>query len=174
MLGFDISFLTYSSVSYFRIATNIVQLSVMDDCNFSIDENCERCSGFVSEYWYRSSWCCEDLAMCPHGVLDGWVLGSYCVSYNIKYHTIFWLYYFIPILDPMVLTPQKALDEIGSRLQKQYERWQPRVMNILIRYSWIGITLSLSNSLTSQGQIRKFVNQPSLRGLLLLHRISWM
>ncbi|XP_028395165.1 regulatory-associated protein of mTOR-like isoform X2 [Dendronephthya gigantea] len=29
-------------------------------------------------------------------------------------------------MDPMVLTPQKALDEIGSRLQKQYERWQPR------------------------------------------------
>jgi hypothetical protein len=27
----------------------------------------------------------------------------------------------------MVMTPQKALDEIGGRLQKQYERWQPRV-----------------------------------------------
>ncbi|CAB3993060.1 regulatory-associated of mTOR-like [Paramuricea clavata] len=29
-------------------------------------------------------------------------------------------------MDPSILTPQKALDEIGGRLQKQYERWQPR------------------------------------------------
>ena len=31
------------------------------------------------------------------------------------------------LLDPLVNTPQKALEEIGSRLQEQYERWQPRV-----------------------------------------------
>ena len=32
----------------------------------------------------------------------------------------------------MALTPQKALDEIGNRLQKQYERWQPRVNQIVL------------------------------------------
>ncbi|XP_046854750.1 regulatory-associated protein of mTOR-like isoform X4 [Xenia sp. Carnegie-2017] len=29
-------------------------------------------------------------------------------------------------MDPTDISPQKALDEIGSRLQKQYEKWQPR------------------------------------------------
>jgi len=29
-------------------------------------------------------------------------------------------------LDPLSVSPQKALETIGSNLQKQYERWQPR------------------------------------------------
>ena len=29
-------------------------------------------------------------------------------------------------LDPLSMSPQKALETIGSNLQKQYERWQPR------------------------------------------------
>ncbi|XP_058791281.1 regulatory-associated protein of mTOR isoform X2 [Phymastichus coffea] len=29
-------------------------------------------------------------------------------------------------IDPLSLSPQKALETIGSNLQKQYERWQPR------------------------------------------------
>lgn len=29
-------------------------------------------------------------------------------------------------LDPLTLSPSKALEAIGSNLQKQYERWQPR------------------------------------------------
>lgn len=28
--------------------------------------------------------------------------------------------------DPLSVSPQKALETIGSNLQKQYERWQPR------------------------------------------------
>lgn len=28
--------------------------------------------------------------------------------------------------DPLLMVPQKALELIGSNLQKQYERWQPR------------------------------------------------
>lgn len=39
---------------------------------------------------------------------------------------IFHLYYFFGILDPLSMSPQKALEAIGSNLQKQYERWQPR------------------------------------------------
>lgn len=31
-------------------------------------------------------------------------------------------------MDPMTLPPQKALSSIGNRLQKQYERWQPRAL----------------------------------------------
>ena len=29
--------------------------------------------------------------------------------------------------DPLSTSPQKALEAIGNNLQKQYERWQPRV-----------------------------------------------
>lgn len=29
-------------------------------------------------------------------------------------------------IDPLSVSPQKALETIGSNLQKQYERWQPR------------------------------------------------
>ena len=29
-------------------------------------------------------------------------------------------------LDPQQLNPQKALEQIGTNLQQQYERWQPR------------------------------------------------
>lgn len=34
----------------------------------------------------------------------------------------FWLF----VADPLAQSPQKALEAIGSNLQKQYERWQPR------------------------------------------------
>ena len=30
------------------------------------------------------------------------------------------------LTDPLSMGPQKALEMIGSNLQKQYERWQPR------------------------------------------------
>ena len=30
------------------------------------------------------------------------------------------------LADPLSMSPQKALEAIGSNLQKQYERWQPR------------------------------------------------
>lgn len=30
------------------------------------------------------------------------------------------------VLDPITLSPTKALEMIGANLQKQYERWQPR------------------------------------------------
>lgn len=30
------------------------------------------------------------------------------------------------ILDPLSMSPPKALETVGSTLQKQYERWQPR------------------------------------------------
>lgn len=29
-------------------------------------------------------------------------------------------------VDPLSTTPQKALEQIGMRLQQQYERWQPK------------------------------------------------
>ena len=29
-------------------------------------------------------------------------------------------------VDPLSMSPQKALEAIGINLQKQYERWQPR------------------------------------------------
>lgn len=32
----------------------------------------------------------------------------------------------MPDLDPLSMSPQKALEAIGNNLQKQYERWQPR------------------------------------------------
>lgn len=35
--------------------------------------------------------------------------------------------YFNSSLDPLSLSPQKALEGIGKALQAQYERWQPRV-----------------------------------------------
>ena len=44
----------------------------------------------------------------------------------------------------MVLTPRKALDEIGGRLQKQYERWQPRVNMILCIKSYVRVCLVAS------------------------------
>ena len=28
--------------------------------------------------------------------------------------------------DPLSMSPQKALEQVGNNLQKQYERWQPR------------------------------------------------
>lgn len=31
------------------------------------------------------------------------------------------------LLDPLSMSPQKALETIGANLQKQYENWQPRV-----------------------------------------------
>lgn len=30
------------------------------------------------------------------------------------------------IAEPLSMSPQKALEQIGNQLQKQYERWQPR------------------------------------------------
>ena len=29
--------------------------------------------------------------------------------------------------DPSSMSPQKALEIVGNKLQEQYERWQPRV-----------------------------------------------
>ncbi len=29
-------------------------------------------------------------------------------------------------VDPTTLNPQRAIEQIGNNLQKQYERWQPR------------------------------------------------
>ncbi|XP_067942309.1 regulatory-associated protein of mTOR-like [Watersipora subatra] len=34
-------------------------------------------------------------------------------------------------IDPLVMSPKKALETIGSSLQKQYERWQPRARSKL-------------------------------------------
>lgn len=34
--------------------------------------------------------------------------------------------YLLFSLDPMTLSPAKALENIGNALQAQYERWQPR------------------------------------------------
>ncbi|MGH0160456.1 UNVERIFIED_CONTAM: hypothetical protein FKN15_039343 [Acipenser sinensis] len=33
-------------------------------------------------------------------------------------------------IDPLSMSPQKALESIGANLQKQYENWQPRVKHI--------------------------------------------
>uniref|UniRef100_A0AAZ3SBF3 Regulatory-associated protein of mTOR n=1 Tax=Oncorhynchus tshawytscha TaxID=74940 RepID=A0AAZ3SBF3_ONCTS len=33
-------------------------------------------------------------------------------------------------IDPLSMSPQKALETIGANLQKQYENWQPRVTNL--------------------------------------------
>lgn len=35
-------------------------------------------------------------------------------------------FFFFLFIDPLSVSPQKALETIGSNLQKQYERWQPR------------------------------------------------
>ena len=46
--------------------------------------------------------------------------------------------YFVPLIlyiDPIVPSPQKALEEVGKRLQEQYERWQPRVQHYIV-FSW--------------------------------------
>lgn len=32
----------------------------------------------------------------------------------------------VTLLDPLSMSPPKALETVGSTLQKQYERWQPR------------------------------------------------
>lgn len=37
--------------------------------------------------------------------------------------TLFYVHFYT---DPLTLSPAKALEAIGSNLQKQYERWQPR------------------------------------------------
>ncbi|MGH0162125.1 UNVERIFIED_CONTAM: hypothetical protein FKN15_041564 [Acipenser sinensis] len=34
-------------------------------------------------------------------------------------------------IDPLSMSPQKALESIGANLQKQYENWQPRAKAIL-------------------------------------------
>ena len=34
--------------------------------------------------------------------------------------------YNVFVIDPLSMSPQKALEAIGCNLQKQYERWQPR------------------------------------------------
>ncbi|KAL4593841.1 hypothetical protein GN956_G26308 [Arapaima gigas] len=36
-------------------------------------------------------------------------------------------------IDPLSMSPQKALETIGANLQKQYENWQPR----LTKLSWL-------------------------------------
>ncbi|KAL7825847.1 hypothetical protein SRHO_G00335850 [Serrasalmus rhombeus] len=35
-------------------------------------------------------------------------------------------------IDPLSMSPQKALETIGANLQKQYENWQPRVSPLLL------------------------------------------
>lgn len=65
--------------------------------------------------------------MCSYGVLDGYEEIAYV---NVCFFFIFELIVHFNVfkpLDPTDISPQKALDEIGSRLQKQYEKWQPRV-----------------------------------------------
>lgn len=47
------------------------------------------------------------------------------LSYTLNFYIIS-KFYFVFVQDPLSLSPQKALDAIGSNLQKQYERWQPR------------------------------------------------
>ena len=34
--------------------------------------------------------------------------------------------------DPLSMSPQKALETVGNKLQEQYERWQPRVRSIFM------------------------------------------
>lgn len=36
------------------------------------------------------------------------------------------MFVLIGIVEPLSMSPQKALEQIGNQLQKQYERWQPR------------------------------------------------
>ncbi|MEQ2300111.1 hypothetical protein AMECASPLE_021918 [Ameca splendens] len=35
-------------------------------------------------------------------------------------------------IDPLSMSPQKALETIGANLQKQYENWQPRYSALLL------------------------------------------
>lgn len=42
------------------------------------------------------------------------------------------LWSFLQRIDPLSLSPQKALEQIGQNLQKQYERWQPRGMVVSV------------------------------------------
>jgi hypothetical protein len=37
-------------------------------------------------------------------------------------------------IDPLSMSPQKALETVGNNLQKQYERWQPKV------WLWFSLT----------------------------------
>lgn len=48
---------------------------------------------------------------------------------------------FFYILDPLSMSPQKALETIGANLQKQYENWQPRVRPVLP-----AVTLCITNT----------------------------
>ena len=58
--------------------------------------------------------------------------------YNLNIFTL------ILIIDPLASSPQKALEAIGNNLQKQYERWQPRVrINPGGNNPWDGVWASI-------------------------------
>ncbi len=42
------------------------------------------------------------------------------------YYIIIAITIFFIAAEPLSMSPQKALEQIGNQLQKQYERWQPR------------------------------------------------
>lgn len=80
------------------------------------DENCQCCSSFVPKRRSGSSGYCKDSTVCTIGMLDRYVV---IVSSLVVLNFCF-------AADPLSLSPSKALETIGSALQKQYERWQPR------------------------------------------------
>lgn len=50
---------------------------------------------------------------------------SFCILYA-NLHSLSLKTQLTYFLDPLSMSPQKALETIGLNLQKQYERWQPR------------------------------------------------
>lgn len=49
-----------------------------------------------------------------------------CFSYILALILNYFLLFSPILLDPLSMSPQKALEMIGKTLQMQYERWQPR------------------------------------------------
>ena len=119
------------------------------------DEDLECCASPVSEHWCWSTRRCQDYPMCKEGVLDWWataeqlhhslilkfVFGCVVQSSSITWpnrntntnlnrssHTVSGVCHNPPPppIDSLSMSSQKALEEIGNKLQKQYERWQPR------------------------------------------------
>ena len=76
---------------------------------------------------------CLNVGVDPHDVVkttpcarkECWIglLLNKFVCFNI----IVFIYSCIIYLDPLSQSPQKALENIGNAVQKQYERWQPWV-----------------------------------------------
>lgn len=93
----------------------------------SADENRERRTSSVPECGCRSSGHYQNTTVRPSRVLDRYnVICGYLMVMNYKYIFFFCVCVCYTCQDPLLMVPQKALEMIGSSLQKQYERWQPR------------------------------------------------